>query len=60
MIFSAFIFVFTDFIYIFATEILNLSSYQFIEVFQKRLDVLNFSMCTICRYRANLNRYKRY
>ena len=35
--------------------IINLSSYQFIEVFQKRLDVLNIGMCAICRYRADLN-----
>ena len=35
--------------------IIYLCSYQFIEVFQKRFDVLNISMCTICRYRADLN-----
>ncbi len=34
--------------------IVNLGGNQFIEVFQERFDVLNISMCTICRYRAYL------
>ena len=35
--------------------VINLCSYQFIEVFQKRFDVLNISMCTISRHRTDFH-----
>ena len=33
--------------------VINLCGYQFIEVFQKRFDVLYISVCTISRYWAD-------